>query len=96
MNKHIPFRTCIGCGEKKPKRELLRIVRDECNNIRFDPTGKASGRGAYICPKMECLELAIKKRAFSHALRHEVSFEILQKLKEELQSEISRRGEIKQ
>lgn len=96
MNKHLPFRTCIGCGEKKPKRELLRIVRDEYNNIRFDPTGKASGRGAYICPKMECLELAIKKRAFSHALRYEVSFEILQKLKEELQSEISRRGEIKQ
>jgi len=95
VSKHVPIRTCIGCGEKKPKRELLRIVRDEDNNISFDPTGKASGRGAYLCPKIECLDLAFKKRAFSHALRCEVSFGTLQKIKEELQNEISRRGEIK-
>jgi predicted RNA-binding protein YlxR (DUF448 family) len=92
--KHIPLRTCIGCGEKKPKRELLRIVRGENNSIFYDPTGKASGRGAYICPKIECLELAIKKRAFSHALKCEISKEDLERIREELEREITKRGEM--
>jgi len=92
--KHIPLRTCIGCGEKKPKRELLRIVRTEDNSISYDPTGKASGRGTYICPKKECLELAIKKKAFSYALKCEISRESLERLKEELEKEITRRGEM--
>lgn len=94
--KHIPLRTCIGCGEKKAKRELLRIVRKEDGRVFFDPTGKASGRGTYICPKIECLDLAIKKRAFSHALKCEISVEVLNNLKEDLTKEIMQRGEIKQ
>lgn len=94
--KHIPLRTCIGCGEKKAKRELLRIVRTEDGRVFFDSTGKASGRGTYICPKIECLDLALKKKAFSYALKCEISVEVLNTLKETLTREIMQRGEMKQ
>ncbi|MFN3698972.1 MAG: YlxR family protein, partial [Dictyoglomus sp.] len=66
------------------------------NKVFFDPTGKASGRGTYICPKIECLNLAIKKKAFSYALKCEISNEILTTLKESLTKEITQRGEMKQ
>ncbi len=90
--RHIPIRTCIGCGEKKPKREMIRIVcQDE--NIFIDPTGKASGRGAYVCVNLNCLEEAIKKKAFSHALKYHIPSEVLEKLKRDLHQEILKRGE---
>ncbi|MEN2984665.1 MAG: YlxR family protein [Dictyoglomaceae bacterium] len=89
---HIPIRTCIGCEEKKPKREMIRIVRQN-ENIFIDPTGKASGRGAYICVNLDCLEKAIKKKALSYALRCFISPEILEILKRDLQQEILKRGE---
>lgn len=89
---YIPIRSCIGCGEKKPKREMIRIVcHDE--NIFIDPTGKASGRGAYICVSLDCLEEAIKKKAFSHALRCHIPSEVLEDLKRDLRQEILKRGE---
>ena len=60
--KKIPQRTCIGCNEKKDKKEFIRIVKDNQNNISIDKTGKANGRGAYICDNIECLEKAIKTK----------------------------------
>ncbi|MBQ4224730.1 MAG: YlxR family protein, partial [Oscillospiraceae bacterium] len=51
----IPMRVCLGCGEKKPKKELIRIVRSPEGVISADATGKKPGRGAYICPRTECL-----------------------------------------
>lgn len=90
--KHIPIRTCIGCGGKKPKREMIRIVRQE-ENIFLDPTGKTSGRGAYICIDMDCLEKAIKRKALSYALRCTITSETLENLKGYLQQEILKRGE---
>ncbi len=68
--KSIPQRTCIGCNSKKDKNELIRIVKDKQNNISIDKTGKANGRGAYICDSIECLEKAIKNK------RIEKSFEM--------------------
>ena len=60
--KNIPQRKCIGCNEKKDKKDFIRIVKDNQNNISIDKTGKANGRGAYICDNIDCLEKAIKNR----------------------------------
>ena len=57
MDKKIPVRQCIGCREKKPKKELVRIVKDKEQNIFLDRTGKANGRGAYICDSAECFSI---------------------------------------
>ena len=54
--KKIPQRTCIGCKEKKDKKDLIRIVKDKDGNITLDRTGRANGRGAYICDNIQCLE----------------------------------------
>ena len=56
--KKIATRTCIGCGEQKPKNELIRIVKNQTGEIKVDKIGKLSGRGAYICDNSECLEKA--------------------------------------
>ena len=67
--KSIPQRTCIGCNEKKDKKELIRVVKDNENNISIDKTGKANGRGAYICDNIECLEKAIKNKKIEKDLK---------------------------
>ena len=58
--KKIPLRKCIACGEGKPKKELIRVVRNNEKEVSIDITGKMNGRGAYICSNLECLELAQK------------------------------------
>lgn len=68
MNRKRP-RTCVGCGEESPRRELMRIVRMPDGSIKYDPTGKANGRGAYICRSLECVQLARKKNALARALK---------------------------
>ena len=60
--KNLPKRTCIGCNEIKLKKELIRIVKNKEGQISLDKTGKANGRGAYICDNIECLEKAIKAK----------------------------------
>jgi uncharacterized protein len=69
--KHIPQRTCIGCRETLPKRELMRIVRTP-EGVRYDPTGKTDGRGAYLHNKRSCWEQALKG-SLAHALKTELS-----------------------
>lgn len=70
--KSIPQRTCIGCNEKKDKKELIRIVKDNQNNISIDKTGKANGRGAYICDDIECLEKAIKNKRIEKSFKMQI------------------------
>ena len=82
--KKIPMRTCIGCNIAKPKKELIRIVKSSDGEVSIDFTGKAPGRGAYICKNEECLNRAVKSKAFSRAFQACVSEEILNTLKEEL------------
>ena len=82
--KTIPMRMCVGCRQMRPKKELLRVVRTPENEIRLDRTGKASGRGAYVCPAVECLEKAQKIRALERALEHKVDPEVFERLKEEI------------
>ncbi len=59
--RHIPQRTCIACKQVRPKRELIRVVRTPAGHIELDPTSKKSGRGAYICARRSCWELALNK-----------------------------------
>ncbi len=86
MEKKIPMRQCLGCREMKPKRELLRVVRSPEGEISLDYRGKASGRGAYICPDPQCLKKAIRARALERALSTSIPPEILERLKAEMES----------
>ena len=70
--KSIPQRTCIGCNIKKDKKDFIRIVKDNQNNISIDRTGKANGRGAYICDNIECLEKAIKNKKIEKSFKMEI------------------------
>lgn len=79
--KHIPMRTCIGTGQKLPKRELIRIVSKDGSPIEYDLTGKKSGRGANLSMTHEALELAIKKRAFDRALKKKLTPEEIEYLR---------------
>jgi hypothetical protein len=76
---------CVGCQEMKPKKELIRVVRTPQDTIEIDPTGKRSGRGAYLCPRLECLQKAIKGKRLEKALQRSVAPEIIQSLVEGLQ-----------
>ena len=84
MPKKIPMRMCVGCREMKPKRELIRVVRSQDGNVTVDFTGKAAGRGAYVCRSVECLERAIKTRGLDRALEHKIEDTVFLQLKEEL------------
>jgi len=82
--KKIPQRMCVGCQEMKPKRQLIRIVRTPEEKIEIDPTGKRSGRGAYICPEMECFNKAIKGKRLEKALQRPIAQEVLEALRQGL------------
>lgn len=79
--KSIPQRTCIGCNVKKDKKELIRIVKDNQNNISIDKTGKANGRGAYICDNIECLEKAIKNKRIEKSFQMSIDESVYESLR---------------
>jgi predicted RNA-binding protein YlxR (DUF448 family) len=82
--KKIPLRKCLGCNEMKPKKELIRIVRSPEGKVSIDKTGKAAGRGCYICPSMDCLERAIKAKRVQNALEVQVDDEVFEQLRGQL------------
>lgn len=75
--RKIPLRLCIGCREKKPKKELVRVVRTPAGEVVLDLTGKKSGRGAYICPQSSCFNKALKGKRLEKNLQHQVSEEVV-------------------
>lgn len=79
--KSIPQRTCMGCNEKKDKRDLIRIVKTNKNEISIDKTGKQEGRGAYICNNEQCLEKVIKTKRLERTLEIKISEEVYNNLK---------------
>ncbi|GAA0332118.1 YlxR family protein [Bacillus carboniphilus] len=79
-NKKIPLRKCVATGEMKPKKEMIRVVRSKEGNVEVDPTGKKSGRGAYLSKTKEAVELAKKKNVFSHHLEVQVPDEVYEEL----------------
>ena len=82
IKKKIPLRKCISCGENKPKKELIRIVKNNENHVMVDLTGKVNGRGAYICHNINCFELAYKGKKLARNLQIEINDEIYNRLKE--------------
>ena len=84
MPEKVPQRTCMGCQAKKEKRELVRIVRSPEGEISVDMTGKKPGRGAYICPDLECLNKVVKSKRLERSLETAISQEVYESLKEQL------------
>ena len=83
--RKIPERLCVGCQERHPKKELIRIVRSPEGEFSVDRTGKKSGRGAYICPKAECLELARKGHRLERSFECAIDASVYEALAAELQ-----------
>jgi predicted RNA-binding protein YlxR (DUF448 family) len=71
--RHVPQRTCVACRRTTAKRELVRIVRTPEGSVEVDPTGKRSGRGAYLCPTPDCWRLAVQKGRLDRALKTNLS-----------------------
>lgn len=84
QQKKIPVRHCLGCNEGKPKRELVRVVRTPQGEIALDSRGKMPGRGAYLCPRVECLNKARKAKRLERALDREIPPEIYAQLEEQI------------
>lgn len=85
--RKVPLRICIGCQEKKPKKDLVRIVRTPEGLILCDDTGKKPGRGAYICPLQSCLTKAQKGKRLERNLQHPVPPELIEGLYEKFKIE---------
>jgi predicted RNA-binding protein YlxR (DUF448 family) len=81
--KRVPMRKCTGCGEMKPKRELVRVVKLPDGAVSIDLTGKQSGRGAYVCRSLECIKSARKARRLERAFECAVPNEIYDALERE-------------
>lgn len=84
QNRKIPLRKCMGCGEMKNKRELVRVVKNKEGEISLDLTGKKAGRGAYVCPQLSCLQKARKSRGFERALSCKIPEEVYDQMEQEL------------
>ncbi len=84
QTKKIPMRMCSGCGEMKPKRELVRIVKSPEGDISVDLTGRKAGRGAYICKNPDCLAKAKKTKRIERSFSVQIPDEIYEKLYTEL------------
>ncbi len=82
-NKKIPMRLCIGCGEMKSKREMMRILKTPEDTFTLDVTGKKNGRGAYLCKNGECLKKAIKSKGLERSFKMSIPKEVYTKLEEE-------------
>lgn len=88
MQKKIPQRQCMGCRERKAKRELIRVVRGTDGVVRLDFSGKAPGRGAYLCPNPECLKKAVKSNSLARCLETEIPQEVYDALRKEMEGSV--------
>ncbi len=86
-SKKIPVRMCAGCRERKPKNEMLRIVRKPDGEVMIDRTGKTSGRGTYLCRNQECLKKAEKSGSIRKVLEISIPADLYRRLESELQNE---------
>ena len=84
MAKKIPMRQCIGCGEMKEKKELIRIIKTPEGELVLDKMGRQNGRGAYICNNAECLAKARKSKGLERSFKQSINAEIYDALEKEL------------
>ena len=84
--KKIPMRRCLGCNVSKPKKELLRIVKGVDGEVCIDKTGKANGRGAYICKNKECLSKALKTKRIERSLEMSIPEAVIEEMMNDVDS----------
>ena len=82
--KKLPLRMCAGCGEHKPKKELVRVVKSPEGDVSLDLTGKKPGRGAYVCPATDCLQKARKARRLEKAFSCQIPEAVYDAMEKEL------------
>ena len=86
MQKKIPQRQCMGCRERKAKREMIRVVRCTDGTVTLDFSGKLNGRGAYVCPDPECLKKAMKSKSLDRSLEVTIPEEVYDRLQKEMEA----------
>ena len=86
MQKKIPQRQCMGCRERKAKRDMIRVVRATDGSVTLDFGGKLNGRGAYVCPDPECLKKAQRSKALDRSLEVTIPEEVYQRLAKEMET----------
>mgnify|MGYP002514591086 CR=1 FL=1 len=87
QQKKVPLRQCGGCGEMKPKKDLVRVVRSPEGEISLDLTGKKNGRGSYVCKDAECFKKALKRKSFERAFGVKIPEEVAENIEKELSLE---------
>lgn len=83
--KKIPQRQCIGCGEMKNKKEMIRVLKTPEGEFTLDATGRKNGRGAYLCPSMECMKKAIKQKGLERSFKMAIPKEVYEALEKEME-----------
>ena len=83
--KKVPLRQCIGCGESKNKKEMIRILKTPEGEFILDATGRKNGRGAYLCPSKECLRKAIKGKGLERSFKMAIPREVYEALEKEME-----------
>ena len=83
--KKLPLRQCIGCGEMKRKKEMIRVIKTAEDQILLDATGRKNGRGAYLCPSMECFKKAVKGRGLERSFKMAIPREVYETLEKEME-----------
>lgn len=84
MQKKIPTRKCVGCGEMKEKKDLIRVIKTPEGEILLDSTSKANGRGAYICGNRDCFKKAVKNHGLERSLKEKIPQDVLERIEKEL------------
>ncbi len=83
--KKLPLRPCIGCGEMKNKKEMIRVLKTSEDEILLDTTGRKNGRGAYLCPSMECFKKAVKSKGLERSFKMAIPKEVYETLEKEME-----------
>ncbi|MFT4105078.1 MAG: YlxR family protein [Lacrimispora sp.] len=83
--KKIPLRQCVGCGEMKSKKEMIRVLKTPEEELILDATGRKNGRGAYLCPSMECFKKAVKSKGLERSFKMAIPKEVYETLEKEME-----------
>ena len=86
MAKKVPLRQCVGCGEMKGKKDMMRVLKTAENEICLDVTGKKNGRGAYLCKARECLQKAAKNKGLERSFKMSIPKEVYETLEKEFEN----------
>ena len=84
--RKVPMRKCVGCGEMKSKKEMMRVLKTTDEEFVLDATGKKNGRGAYLCFSKECFEKAVKSKGLERSFKQAIPKEVYEKLAKEMES----------